>query len=96
MTSEEPREVVLKWGDKPVTVPLVFYIQGEKKIIGTATVKVTGEVDAFIDETRGHDFGQSLSFFVEAGFVEEIALTLRSRPAMPAMGDWRNNQKKEG
>lgn len=64
---------------EPKKVPLVIYVGGERRIIGTATI-TDNEVASYIDR----DDGQELERLIQSGIIGSVSITFKSDgPAIP-------------
>lgn len=70
--------------EEDVTVPLVIYIGGERRIIGHAVVK-GGEVRCFVDKTRENEVLEELLEDIREGRLTSLSVEINPPPATPVL-----------
>jgi hypothetical protein len=70
--------------EEDITVPLVIYIGGERRVIGTAVV--TGdEVRCFVDKTRDDEILEELLEEIREGRLTSLSVQINPPPATPVL-----------
>jgi hypothetical protein len=78
MTPDEPEE--------DVTVPLVIYIGGERRVLGHAVV-TSEEVQCFLDESRSAELLEEIREGIREGWLKNLSVQINPPPATPVVRD---------